>query len=67
VAVLTERTAGQLLLAGFEGKEPSAEVRELITDRSLAGVILFARNCGDPYQVLELTNSLQEIARRAGH
>ena len=67
MAVLTERTAGQLLLAGFEGKEPSAEVRELITDRSLAGVILFARNCGDPYQVLELTNSLQEIARRAGH
>jgi len=67
VAVLTERTAGQLLLAGFEGKEPSAEIRELIRNRSLAGVILFAKNCDDPYQVLELTNALQEIALRSGH
>lgn len=64
---ISKRTAGRLLLAGFEGESPSAEILELIRDRALCGVILFAKNCAAPGQVLELTNSLQEAARSAGH
>ena len=64
---INELTAGQLLLAGFEGERPSAEILGLIRDRALCGVILFAKNCAGPGQVLELTNSLQEAARSAGH
>jgi len=57
---------GNLLLAGFEGTEPSAEIRELIRGHRLGGVILYAKNCLDAGQVLELTNSLQDKARAAG-
>ena len=61
-----EHDPGRLLLAGFEGTVPSAEVRELIREHRLGGVILYGKNCLDAGQVLELTNSLQEEARAAG-
>jgi beta-N-acetylhexosaminidase len=64
---ISEGTAGRLLLAGCEGLTPSAEILELIRKRALCGVILFAKNCASPGQVLDLTNSLQEAARSAGH
>jgi beta-N-acetylhexosaminidase len=50
--------AGELLIAGFDGTEPSAEILELIR-AGLGGVILFRKNCVDAAQVLELTNRLQ--------
>ncbi|HEY5997959.1 MAG TPA: beta-N-acetylhexosaminidase, partial [bacterium] len=58
--------AGELLICGFEGTEPSVEILELIR-AGLGGVILFRKNCVDAAQVLELTNRLQEAARAAGH
>ena len=58
--------AGELLVCGFDGTEPSAEILELI-GAGLGGVILFRKNCVDAGQVLELTNRLQEAARAAGH
>jgi beta-N-acetylhexosaminidase len=58
--------AGELLICGFDGTEPSAEILELIR-AGLGGVILFRKNCVDAFQVLELTNHLQEAARAAGH
>jgi beta-N-acetylhexosaminidase len=61
------RDAGQLLIAGFDGTEPSAEILGLIRDWNLGGVILYRKNCVDAAQVLALTNRLQEEARRAGH
>jgi beta-N-acetylhexosaminidase len=61
-----EHDPGNLLLAGFEGTEPSAEIRELIRGHHLGGVILYAKNCRDAGQVLELTNSLQDEAKTAG-
>jgi len=61
-----ENIAGPLLLAGFEGTTPSPEIRELIRERSLGGVILYGKNCVDAGQVLELTNALQAEAKAAG-
>ncbi|HWR97958.1 MAG TPA: beta-N-acetylhexosaminidase [Candidatus Methanoperedens sp.] len=60
------RSTGELLIAGFDGTEPSAEILELIR-AGLGGVILFRKNCLGAAQVLELTNRLQEAARAAGH
>jgi beta-N-acetylhexosaminidase len=58
--------AGELLICGFDGTEPSAEILELIR-AGLGGVILFRKNCVGAAQVLALTNRLQEAARAAGH
>ena len=63
----TRVRAGALLLAGFDGAEPSAEVLRLIREHRLGGVILYRKNCVDARQVLGLTNRLQEAAREAGH
>jgi beta-N-acetylhexosaminidase len=60
------RSAGQLLVAGFDGTEPSQEILALI-GAGLGGVILYRKNCIDARQVLELANRLQEAARAAGH
>ena len=60
------RQAGELLVAGFDGTEPSKEILALIR-AGLGGVILYRKNCVDATQVLELTNRLQDEARAAGH
>jgi beta-N-acetylhexosaminidase len=60
------KSAGQLLIAGFDGTEPSKEILALIR-AGLGGVILYRKNCVDAAQVLELTNRLQEAARAAEH
>ncbi len=60
------RSAGQLLVVGFDGTEPSKEVLALIR-AGLGGVILYRKNCIDAPQVLEMTNRLQEAARAADH
>jgi beta-N-acetylhexosaminidase len=57
---------GSLLIAGFEGTRPSCEIKMLIREHSLGGVILYGKNCVDPDQVRELINSLQEEARESG-
>jgi len=49
------RRIGQLLIAGFDGHQVSTELRSLVRDFGLGGVILFARNVADPEQVAELT------------
>jgi len=46
---------GQLLIAGFDGQEIPLELRSLAKEFGLGGVILFARNIGDPEQVAELS------------
>jgi beta-N-acetylhexosaminidase len=48
------REIGQLLIAGFDGHQPSPELRSLAREFSLGGVILFARNVAEPEQVAEL-------------
>jgi beta-N-acetylhexosaminidase len=61
------RKAGQRLMVGFSGHEPSPDVRVLIRDYGVGHVILFARNVAEPEQVAGLVRELQEIARDAGH
>jgi beta-N-acetylhexosaminidase len=48
------RQIGQLLIAGFDGQQPPAELKSLAREFGLGGVILFARNVGEPEQVAEL-------------
>jgi beta-N-acetylhexosaminidase len=48
------RQVGQLLTAGFDGHQITRELRALAKEFGLGGVILFARNVGDPEQVAEV-------------
>jgi len=54
-------------MVGFEGLEPSPDVKRLITDFGVGSVILFARNVDRPEQVADLVRELQGIARDANH
>ncbi len=58
---------GQLFMVGFSGKEATPQVLELIRSEHVGGIILFSRNLGSPQQILQLTSTLQEAARTAGH
>jgi len=53
---------GQLLMAGFEGTKPSKEIKKLIKEYHIGGVILFSRNIKSPKQLTELTTSLQALS-----
>lgn len=54
-------------MVGFQGHEPSLDVKRLIRDFGVGHVILFARNIDRPEQVAELVRELQAVARDAGH
>ena len=62
-----EEQIGQLFMVGFWGTTPSPEILDMISRYHVGGVILFSRNVQDTEQVLELTSSLQQAARAAGH
>ncbi|MGE0706257.1 MAG: beta-N-acetylhexosaminidase [Vicinamibacterales bacterium] len=49
------REIGQLLIAGFDGQQIPIELRSLVREFGLGGVILFARNIVEPEQVAELS------------
>jgi beta-N-acetylhexosaminidase len=48
------RSIGQLLIAGFDGHALPVELASLAREFSLGGVVLFARNIGEPEQIAEL-------------
>src|SRR6185436_2910247 len=54
------REIGQLLIAGFDGSQIPVELKSLVREFGLGGVILFARNIVDPEQVADLAF---EVAR----
>ncbi|MEH7179132.1 beta-N-acetylhexosaminidase [Neobacillus vireti] len=58
---------GQLMVVGFKGKTASEEIKELIRDFHVGGIILFGRNIGTPQEILALTSELQKTAKEAGH
>ncbi len=62
-----EEQIGQLLMVGFWETTPSQEVIDLIKNYHVGNIIFFSRNIIDAQQVLELTQSLQSIAKEAGH
>jgi beta-N-acetylhexosaminidase len=64
-----EEKIGQLLLIGFPGAEVTPELRQMIEQRHVGGVILFAinGNIQSPAQVARLCADLQRIAAGSGH
>lgn len=52
---------GQLLMVGFDGLMPNAQIEQLIREQRIGGVILFRRNIDTPVQVAALCRRLQEI------
>ncbi|KAE8327449.1 glycoside hydrolase superfamily [Aspergillus sergii] len=61
------KKVGQLFAVGFHGLTPSPEIKTLIHEYGLGGIVLFKRNISDAAQLQSLTHSLQEEARLAGH
>ncbi|MCU0589956.1 MAG: beta-N-acetylhexosaminidase [Desulfobacterales bacterium] len=61
-----ERLAGQRLMAGFDGNRLDRQLRALIRDLRLGGLILFKRNLESPRQIAELCRSVQNHARDGG-
>lgn len=55
------------MLVGFEGHAASPEIKQLIREWGVGGVVLFGRNVDAPEQVAELVRELQEEARRADY
>lgn len=62
-----QKKVGRLLIAGFKGITMSQEIKELIHNYHIGGVILFGRNIGTPSEILALTQSLQREAKLAGY
>jgi len=57
------RHVGQLAVAGFDGHAVPADLKALVREFDLAGVILFARNVAAPDQVAELAAEVSSLAR----
>ncbi|NTV79478.1 MAG: beta-N-acetylhexosaminidase, partial [Clostridiales bacterium] len=57
-----EQMAGQLLMVGFDGKEPDYYVCRMINLRYVGGVVLFGRNIESKEQVTKLNNQLQKMS-----
>ncbi len=58
-----EQLAGQRLMAGFDGDVFNDDLRILICNLKVGGVILFARNLGNPDQIRALCTAIQDCAR----
>jgi beta-N-acetylhexosaminidase len=61
---------GQLMVFGFIPSSPTEatkEIKEMISDHHVGGIILFGRNIGAPEEILQLTTELQREAKQAGH
>ncbi|MFI5177183.1 MAG: beta-N-acetylhexosaminidase [Vicinamibacterales bacterium] len=56
------RHVGRLAVVGFAGQGVPAELRQLVADFDLGGVIYFARNVVEPRQVAELSREVAALA-----
>ncbi len=57
------RQAGRFAIAGFAGHTVPDDLRRLIAEFDLAGVILFARNVLEPRQVADLSREVSALSR----
>lgn len=62
-----KRMIGELFVVGFSGKKVTVELKYLIHEYHIGGVILFAHNIGTPAEVIYLTTALQKEAKLAGY
>ncbi len=58
--------AGQKIMAGFDGTFLNDDLRFLIKDIKIGGIILFSRNIESPEQIRELTASARAFAKECG-
>jgi beta-N-acetylhexosaminidase len=65
-ALSMKQLAGQRLMVGFEGKKLNADLKFLIRDLCVGGVILFSQNVESPDQVKQLCGSIQDFAHING-
>ena len=63
---MLEAELGQLMSVGFDGTIMTQELRALITDLRLGGLVLFARNVESPIQLRKLIAHSQQVAHDAG-
>lgn len=61
-----EQKIGQIMIIGLDGTTVDDDLRRVIAEYHIGGVILFARNVESPAQVAALTNELQSIALASG-
>ena len=61
-----EQLAGQRLMVGFEGQRFNQDLKFLIRDLRVGGIILFSHNVRSPEQIKNLCGSIQEYARAQG-
>ena len=57
-----EELAGQRLMVGFEGDEFSDDLRYLIGELKVGGIILFSQNITSPGQLKDLCEAMQDHA-----
>ncbi len=57
------RQAGRLAIVGFHGHSAPDDLRRLVAEFDLGGVIYFARNVESPAQVAELSREIADLTR----
>lgn len=60
-----EEKVGQMMMVGYEGLQPGAEVTAAIQDKHIGAVILFGRNIESHEQVAASNAALQTLAAQA--
>ncbi|MDP4094309.1 MAG: beta-N-acetylhexosaminidase [Bacillota bacterium] len=56
-----EEKIGQMVMVGFDGSTADQNVKRLIADDHVGGIIFFKDNFTDPNQMLSLVNQLKEL------
>ncbi len=58
--------AGQRLMIGFDGIDLNSDIKYVIKNHHVGGLILFSRNISAPEQIRDLCSSAQSYARACG-
>ncbi len=61
-----EQLAGQSLVVGFQGTALDSELRFMISQMHIGGIVLFKRNVSDPSQIARLCQEVQAVALETG-
>lgn len=61
-----KKLVGQLFIVGFDGFSVPADIKKIIQEFCLSGVIYYKRNVQSPAQLAELSNELQFSCRPEG-
>lgn len=61
-----EQQVGQVMMIGIDGTTLTPEVRQLIRDLHIGGIVIFERNAESPSQLAQLIRDLQALAHENG-